>query len=231
MYHSLKWQSSGTNTGSLANRFRKQRMRIVEYYFDRWFHKKMENGDTISILDIGGTYQFWSSSGFKYLDCAKITLANISNIEVPDEETNFESVYGDATDLSVFSDKSFDLVFSNSCIEHIGKMPEWKKMSSEMMRLGKYYYLQTPNKYFPMEPHFLIPGFQFLPLNVQVSLLEHFDVGNYSKAHNHEDAVKKAKSVCLLSYHDLRTLFPDAKILREKYFGATKSYMVVGKCK
>lgn len=87
--------------------------------------------------------------------------------QIPPEYDNISSVSGDATDLREYEDKSFNLVFSNSVIEHVGDFTAQRKMAKEMMRVGKHCYLQTPNRYFPLEPHFLFPCFQFLPIRLR----------------------------------------------------------------
>ena len=63
--------------------------------------------------------------------------------------------------MDFFKDKSFDAVFSNSVIEHVGTFEDQKMMANEVIRVTNFYFIQTPNLYFPIEPHFLVPFFQF----------------------------------------------------------------------
>jgi 2-polyprenyl-3-methyl-5-hydroxy-6-metoxy-1,4-benzoquinol methylase len=70
-----------------------------------------------------------------------------------------------------FQNDEFDIVFSNSVIEHVGSYEEQNLMASEVRRVGKRYFIQTPNLFFPIEPHFLFPFFQFLPLDYRVTLI------------------------------------------------------------
>ena len=73
---------------------------------------------------------------------------------------------GDATDLSPFKDKSFDIVHSNSVIEHLYNFENQKKMASEIMRVGQKHIVQTPNKYFFLEPHLsYFPFFNLCQIN------------------------------------------------------------------
>lgn len=79
--------------------------------------------------------------------------------------------------MSLFRNEEFDVVFSNSVIEHLGEYPQQRRMADEVRRAGKRYFLQTPNRYFPLEPHFFFPFFQFLPVSVRVWLLSRFHLG------------------------------------------------------
>jgi ubiquinone/menaquinone biosynthesis C-methylase UbiE len=135
----------------------------------------------------------------------------------------FSSVKGDARNLSEYKDKEFDIVFSNSVIEHLFTKENQKKMADEIRRVGKNYYVQTPNFYFPIEPHWLFPCFQFLPYNMRVFLTRHFNLGNYPKSSTKEKAMQRVDEVKLLSEKEMKQLFPDGKVYREKFIGMTKS--------
>jgi hypothetical protein len=97
-------------------------------------------------------------------------------------------------------------------------------MANEVARVGKSYFIQTPNKYFPIEPHWLFPFFQFLPFSIQVFLTQHFTLGNIKKTNSKEAAINLVKEVRLLSKKEFESLFKDAKIYKEKIIGLTKSY-------
>ena len=71
---------------------------------------------------------------------------------------------GDATAMP-FRDKEFPLAFSSSVIEHIPKALQ-AKFASEVARVADRYYVQTPNRYFPIEPHYQLPLFHFLPVRL-----------------------------------------------------------------
>ena len=96
-------------------------------------------------------------------------------------------------------------------------------MADEARRVGKCYYIQTPNFYFPIEPHWLFPFFQFLPFNVRVFLTRNLNLGHYKKAVNKEEAVQRINEVKLLTELEMKELFPDGKVYKEILFGLTKS--------
>ena len=79
--------------------------------------------------------------------------------------------------------------------------------------------MQTPNRWFPIEPHYQLPLFQFLPRRVRMALNRRFTLGWQAKGQWEE--------ITLLGARDLRRLFPDAEIHREKVLGLTKSLIAV----
>lgn len=176
----------------------------------------------VHILDIGGTENFWKTMNVNWGDQIFVTLLNIRAHEAT--FPNLKSKAGDARDLDM-ENQSFDVVFSNSVIEHVGDFNDQTKMAKEVMRVGKRYFVQTPNKFFPIEPHFLFPFFQFLPLSVRVFLLRKFNLGWYKKISNEVDARREVEAVRLLSKREFTRLFPHASIHEEKFAGMTKSFV------
>ena len=123
-------------------------------------------------------------------------------------------VRGDARALP-FEDDSFSIAYSNSLIEHLhpGDRP---RFAAEVSRVAERYWVQTPNLFFPIEPHVLLPGFQFLPERARHRL---WGLGRPSTEY---------EPIELLSALELRDLFPDAVILRERFAGLTKSLIAAG---
>lgn len=178
----------------------------------------------IKILDIGGTQQYWEKMDFVNEKGIEIILLNISKSEV--NYPNFKSIAGDARDLTAFKDKEFDIVYSHSVIEHVGGLEDQHRMAKEIKRVGKSYFIQTPNFYFPMETHFLFPFFQFFPLWLKVWLISHFDLGWFARTTDKQKAIETVNSIRLLCEKELHELFPRATIYREKILGLTKSFIV-----
>jgi len=177
----------------------------------------------IRILDIGGTQFFWEKMNFTGEPNIHFTLVNLYPQEAPGE--NFECVVGDATNLP-FEDKEFDIVFSNSVIEHLFTWENQVEMASEIRRVGNNYFVQTPNLFFPIEPHWLFPFFQFLPVFVRVFLTQHFDIGGYPKTNEKAAALRRVKEVRLLSKREMQKLFPDGECYKEKFMSMTKSIIM-----
>lgn len=177
----------------------------------------------LCILDVGGTLQFWLNSDYRKLGDVRITLLNtFAQINLP---PRFTSVVGDARNLSIYQNGSYDLVFSNSVIGHVGEFEDQKKMAKEVIRVGKRYFIQTPNKYFPIDWRTLVPFFHFLPVKCQAWCFRHFRVGTYNRVKSYEKSIYLASRIRNLSRHELATLFPGAKIFSERFMGFTKSFV------
>lgn len=175
------------------------------------------------ILDVGGTQQLWEYMELCDNSAVHIVLLNLK--EEPTTCTNIRSVIADARDMSQFSDREFDAVFSNSVIEHVGDYDDQRRMANEVMRLSKRYFVQTPNYYFPLEPHFLLPFFQFLPMQMRAWLALHANPGWY-KVSSRQEALELVRSIQLLRKQELLDLFPNATLFEEKFLGLTKSFIV-----
>jgi ubiquinone/menaquinone biosynthesis C-methylase UbiE len=150
-----------------------------------------------------------------------ITLLNLEKVAT--KSNNVISVKGNATDLSEYKDNEFDLVHSNSVIEHLYEKENHRKMAKEAARVGKYYYIQTPNYYFPIEPHWLFPCFQWLPFGTRVFLTRHFNLGHYKKIPDKAAARKLVSEINLITEKEMKNMFPDGKVYREMFLGMKKS--------
>jgi hypothetical protein len=209
---------------SFSNNLRRKRFALFLKLLEQRKDKR-----PISILDVGGTEIFWENMGFGVspdsIDQVKITLLNLEKSDV--RHPNFQSIAGDARSMPQFKNGEFDIVFSNSVIEHVGDFDDQRRMAEEIKRVAKRYYVQTPNYHFPIEPHFLFPFFQFLPISVRASLINNFNLGNTRRIEAKDHAVAYVKNLQLLSHSKLKKLFPEATIHHEKFFGLTKSFVCI----
>jgi SAM-dependent methyltransferase len=210
--------ADNTNPASLAARLRGRRLAFFTARLAR-----LEG--SIRILDIGGPEKFWQSAIWEAGRDVRITLLNLS--EQPVSAPNFTSVVGDARSLQ-FPDASFDIAFSNSVIEHVGDFANQRKMAGEVMRVGKRYFVQTPNRYFPVEPHFLFPFFQFLPLGLRAGLLRRFRLGWFEREPDPKRAREIVEEIRLLDKREMLTLFPGSCLFEEKFLWMTKSVTAYG---
>ncbi len=180
----------------------------------------------LSIIDIGGTPKFWELCGWAGRDDVHITIVNLKASEC--KHSNIEIKIGDATSLANYSDQSFDIAFSNSVIEHLFTIENQTSMAREVQRVGRAYWVQTPNYWFPIEPHFQILGWQWLPMAVRVAILHRYACGRRGPYLDLEQARKSVKEVRLLTYRELSHLFQNATIRAERFCGLVKSWIVFG---
>jgi hypothetical protein len=177
----------------------------------------------VEILDIGGTQQFWDIMLGTQPEGMRVTLLNVAH--QPVSSSAFVSAVGDARKLERIRNGEFDVVFSNSVIEHVGTYADQARMADEVRRVGKRYFVQTPNRRFPIEPHFLFPFFQYLPVPARAWMLSSFNVGWYRRIPDRVAARREVESIQLLTRSRFAKLFPDATIHEEKLLGLTKSFV------
>ena len=178
----------------------------------------------IKILDVGGTEIYWKSMGLPESLQYEVVLLNLEKQDV--SMKGVKSVAGYATDMREIEDQSFDLVFSNSVIEHVGDFESQRRMAREVVRIGRRYFIQTPNYWFPMEPHFLVPGFQWFPVALRVWLIRHFDLGWHRRIPDLGQARDLVTQTRLLTKKEFQSLFPKANLYEEKFLGLTKSFIL-----
>jgi hypothetical protein len=183
----------------------------------------------VKILDVGGTLEFWKNSKLINADRdIDLTVLNMSPVAVDGEDRSIKTVVGDARYMTEFADGEFDVIFSNSVIEHVGDYHDQDLMAREILRIGKRYFIQTPNLYFPIEPHFVFPLFQFFPRELKFWLVTHFNLGWYDRVTDEKAAWELVNEVRLLSKDEFKSIFPNATIYQEKVLGLTKSFIAYG---
>jgi hypothetical protein len=207
---------------AISKYFRKRRFGFFINFLEKASMQARLENRNLRILDIGGTEHYWTSMGYDLGDKTEMVLLNLYKNET--SLPGFSSIVGDACDLKDIENNSFDIVFSNSVIEHLFTQTHQQKMAAEVERVGKSYFIQTPNRYFPIEPHWSFPFFQFLPFSLQVLLTQHFTLGNITKTGNKEAAIALVKEVRLLSKKEFAGLFTGAQIFDETILGLTKSF-------
>ena len=174
----------------------------------------------ISLLDVGGTVAFWRGG---VPDGISLTLINMFN-QTPLKDMTIE--VGDGCDLTRFKSQSFDIVFSNSVINLVGGWERQQQMASEIRRVGRRYFVQVPNRRFPLDWRTLVPLFHWLSPATQAWCLQRFSVGRYKKVQSAGQAIELASRVRDLTAAELHDLFPDGMIIPERVLGLTKSFMV-----
>ena len=206
---------------ALGNRLRRKRFAHVE---------KLVVGITSEkgrcrVLDLGGTETYWRPH-HRFLDerNVHVTLLNLSMAET--SHARCTAAVGNATKTG-FSDDEFDLVHSNSVIEHVGRWSDMKAMAFEVRRLAPAYFVQVPNFWFPIEPHFRAPFFHWMPETIRARILMRVGLGFAARAKDLSAAMERVQSAQLLDASQMRALFPDGRLTRERFLGITKSLMAI----
>lgn len=207
------------STNSFANRLRNRRFQLFEAFAARL-------PQPVTILDVGGTNAFWEQRGCA--GCGEFQITTLNLFAEEKRYGNIHPVAGDATNLAGFADQSFDVVFSNSVIEHLFTLENQRQMATEIQRVGKAYWVQTPNFWFPMEPHFHFPGWQWLPIDARVAMIQRRRCGWRGPCSDPVQARRLVTEVRLLRRRELAELFPGAEIVAEQIGGLAKSWTVVG---
>jgi hypothetical protein len=170
----------------------------------------------MSIVDLGGDARAWRLAPIRP---AHVLLVNLFPQDI--DEPWMDAMIGDVCDLSLDLPKA-DLAYSNSVIEHVGG--HWRRQRfAEVVQNTDRFWVQTPNRYFPIEPHFMFPWLQHLPLRAQRAVVTNWPLGNYASVSDSRQAVGNLLDVELLSGTELRFYFPDARIWKESFLGLTKS--------
>lgn len=192
--------------GSLADRARQARnARLLARYPDL---------EEMTVLDLGGTGGYWQHLGVQPRDLTIVNLVPTSGPRV---------IVGDACDPppEVF-DRTYDLVVCTSVIDQVGGLEQRCRLAATITEAAPAYWVQTANRWFPLDAYFLFPWFSALPVKARVAVLRRWPL-----AHGHtrdpEAALERVRAIELQTARSLSALFPDATVIRERFAGVTKS--------
>jgi hypothetical protein len=227
MFESLRDYS---NPNSLGSRFRRRRFRRVE----RLVRHVLDTRPECRIFDVGGTAVYWGLMAPELLSRCVITVSNLEQPVGGDPRRNvpefgrFEFHYGDGRDLSDIASGAYDITHSNSVVEHVGSFADMRRFAGELVRIGRYYYMQTPNQWFPIEPHFGALFVHWLPLPLRARLLTWWGFGFLQKSPSLAAAYERVESINLIDTRGVRELLPAAMIRKERLLLLTKSIIAIG---
>lgn len=203
----------------LMRHFRRKRLKA--------FVSQFPELPNMEVLDVGGRLMIWELIEREFgISPKRLVILNHEE-EKANSTGGCEFVVGDGRDM-VFSNDQFDLVFSNSVIEHVGDMSDMKAFASELCRVGRHVYVQTPNKWFPIEPHIIAFFIHWLPRGLY-RRLSFLSLRWWSLRNNRDRFYGIFDHIMLLSRGEVSELFPGMSIVDERFMLMSKSFVVTGK--
>jgi hypothetical protein len=172
------------------------------------------------ILDVGVDSHFYRGSN--YLELWYPHPRNITAVTNQDLERYREFrkafpevrlIHGDGRSLG-FEDESFDIVFSNAVVEHVGFDWEQKKFIHELCRVGKKVFVTTPSFWFPFDSHSLLPFVHWFPEPFKRGILKALDLEMWANP----------RVLNLLSMNRFKSLFPKGlpvRFVKRRFLGMT----------
>jgi SAM-dependent methyltransferase len=204
---------------NVSNARRLKRRQVFEQTFPVLTHWK--------ILDIG-CGENWRSPWFD----PQLDVTGLDYRDIPPEQLAYRKfVCSDAAQRFPFADGEFDLAFSNSLIEHLPSRDAQASFASEVARVARHFWVQTPNTDFPIDPHYMLPFFQHLPRKVQVPIAASISgsalLGGYYITQGFHMSEQHFHNVYGLNPRSLQKLFSSARILHFRFAGLSQSIVAL----
>lgn len=199
----------------ILKHFRRKRMKK--------FYDALQITPKTKILDVGGCPFIWSIGeevGLPQVE--SITCLNIYQHDPSTLPKNVTWVIGNGCKLP-FKDGEFDVVFSNSVIEHLGGLESQLEFAKEISRVGKSYWVQTPNPMFFVEPHYLAPFVHWLPKSVLRKIVRYTTTWGLVMRPTPAQIEERIKEIRLIRAKEFKGMFPQAEIINERWIGMPKS--------
>lgn len=208
---------------SRDNPFRRERMQRLKGLVKAVIAEK----GSCKIIDIGGTVGFWETWEH-LLDFSRVTIDCV-NVAPADATGSLpvRMLVGDARDLTFAADNAYDVAFSNSVIEHVGLWHDMERMAGEVRRVAPRYLVQTPYFWFPIEPHARTPLIHWMPELWKYRIVMCRKCGFWERQDSVAGAVRTVQSAIMLDIRQMRTLFPDAELHKERFCGLIKSLVAL----
>lgn len=194
------------NPNSMISKLRRQR---YQFFVDSIKPKSSDR-----VLDIGTS----TGHGFEIYTDGDFRVMGLDLVRPKENLDLLDSfVVGNGLYLP-FKDNAFDIVFCNAVMEHVTTREGQQKLGEEILRVGKRVFVSTNNRYFPIEPHYLLPLFQFYPEWLQKLAVKIVPIG---LPRGYWERVR------LMTKRELQATFPGCTIHPEKLWGMVFTWHVV----
>jgi hypothetical protein len=189
----------------------------------------------IRLVDLGGTVSFWEDWGLAAQPQLSVTIVNDHHSDKTHEHdalrlANLSRLRADVMTLTAADLAEYDVIFSNSLIEHLPGEQAQRRLAQAIIDSGRPYFMQTPNKRSPLDPHFprpYVPFFATYPRPVQARLLSWSALGSGQAAPSFEAALARLQHYHPLTRGDVRHLFPQARVVMERPLGVPMSIIAM----
>jgi hypothetical protein len=190
-----------------------------------WLTETFPELPDMTVLDLGGRVDTWERAPVR---AAHVHVVNLE--PTPDDLPPWaEADHGDACALPEdIRRRRYDLVFSNSVIEHVGGHERRLRFAETIHAMAPAHWVQTPYRYFPVEPHWVAPGLQYLPVKARSSIAHWWPL-QHTKATDRAETLQAVLWTELLDKTQMRHYFPRSVIRSERVAGVPKSLIAVKK--
>lgn len=200
--------------GSLSSRARAQRW--------SYFVSTFPEIGQLRILDLGGTPEYWYKAPVRP---SSVTIVNLDGVNARPEPW-ITQIVGDATSLPARLGHDYDLVVSNSLLEHLGGHVMRQRFAEQVRTRAPWHWIQTPYRYFPVEPHWLVPFMQQLPFEFRAAISEKWPFGQ-SISPDRDTARNDVAMVELIGISEMKMYFPESRVWKERFGPLIKSLVAV----
>ena len=136
----------------------------------RLFLELLRPGPETTVVDVGVTdAPFGAGSTDNFFEALypwpeRITAVGVTGLErFAASFRHVRVVQADGRALP-FGDAEFDIAFSNAVVEHVdGGRDGQRRFVAELCRVARRVFVTTPNRWFPVDPHTLLPLVHWLP--------------------------------------------------------------------
>ena len=203
------------HTGGFVRRSRQKKYEL--------FQKHLAPQPTARILDVGAVNHPWRFSNFLerlYPYPGRIVAVSLQRLNVFRVRfLDIPAVQADGRFLP-FGDQCFDIVFSNAVVEHVGTHESQRRFVHELLRVGRSAYITTPNRYFPLDSHTMLPFVHFLPQNMRPRIYTLFGKRGWADP----------QALNMLSGREFRALFPPGvpvRMLKQRTLGLCYGFIAI----
>lgn len=224
-------QKTSSTAPSMAISYRT----ILPVYFRIWRHWREKRFKKFSqlvapkpirnILDVGGNTRDWYGRANRAICVDILNLGPQVIGDPPPDSPEIKTLVGDGTQLG-FPDNSYDLVFSNSVIEHVGNLEQQVAFAKEALRVGRRVWIQTPAFACSIEPHYLGLFVHWIPEKIRWPFIRWTTFIGLSGAAGNEGLRAIMATTRLLTKKEFTAMFPDCEIWVERLLWVfPKSYV------